>query len=266
MNKDYDLVQIENRHGVRMLTLNRPDVLNAMNATMMQALLNEIQAAADDTSVRCLVITGTGKAFCSGQDLGEYRERAESGHPIDLEKRLQDVYHPVIAALQRIEKPVIASVNGSAAGAGFSLALGCDFRIAAESAKFIQAFIRIGLVPDCASTYLLPRLIGTARAADLMMTGRVVSAQEAESLGFVNRVVADDVLMVETWRAAEELAKLPTKAVGLIKRAINESWSVDLETQLELEARLQTIASNTDDHQEGIQAFFEKREPEYQGK
>lgn len=265
MYTDDQVVLSEGRQGVMTITLNRPKVYNAINAELAVALHEALCRADEDASVRCVVITGTGRAFCSGQDLIEYGNRLDSDRPIELEHRLRDAYNPVVVAIRTMEKPVIASVNGVAAGAGFSLALACDLRIAAESASFIQAFINLGLVPDCASTFMLPRLVGVSRAMELTFTGRKVGASEALALGLVNRVIPDDDLPEATDALAQELADAPTRAIGLTKRAINAAWTNNLEAQLELEAKLQTPATRTDDHREGVRAFFEKRRPQFKG-
>ncbi len=265
MHADDQVVLAKCRDGVRTIILNRPKVYNAINRDLAVALHQAVREANEDASVRCVVITGTGRAFCSGQDLVEYGTRLNSDHPIELEHRLRDVYNPVIAAIRTMEKPVIASVNGVAAGAGFSLALACDLRIAADSASFIQAFIKLGLVPDCASTFMLPRLVGMSRAMELTFTGRKVDATESLALGLVNRVVPDADLPEATREFAQQLAAAPTRAIGLTKRAINAAWANTLEDQLELEAQLQTPATRTDDHREGVQAFSEKRSPRFKG-
>lgn len=263
-NRD-GVVLLKNEGGVRTITLNRPEVLNAFSGDLLAMLGRAVRGAAEDKAIRCLVITGAGRAFCSGQDLAEYAGRLESSDPIDLEKRLRDEYNPIITSIRTMEKPVIASVNGVAAGAGCSLALACDMRIAAESASFIEAFIKVGLVPDCASTFMLPRLVGISRAMELAITGRKVPAAEAVELGLVNRVVPDKELLAETMKLAEQLARLPTRAIGLTKRAINAAWTSELKPQLELEAKLQALATLTDDHREGVRAFLEKRRPHFTG-
>jgi len=266
MQQNDQAVLTECQGSVRKIILNRPGVYNAINRDLAAALHKAVREADEDASVRCVVITGTGRAFCSGQDLVEYGNRLDSDRPIELEQRLRDAYNPVVAAIRTMEKPVIASVNGVAAGAGFSLALACDLRIAAESASFIQAFINLGLVPDCASTFMLPRLVGVSRAMELTFTGRKVGASEALALGLVNRVVPDKDLPEATSELAQQLAAAPTRAIGLTKQAINAAWTNNLEAQLELEAKLQTPATRTADHREGVQAFFEKRRPLFKGR
>jgi len=266
MNESDNSILVENESGVRTITLHRPDVLNAFNAGLLAALGEAVREAGEDEAVRCVLLTGAGRAFCSGQDLAEYAGHLDSDAPIDLESRLRDEYNPIIVMIRTMEKPVIASVNGVAAGAGCSLALACDLRIAGESASFIQAFINVGLVPDCGSTFMLPRLVGVSRAMELTFTGRKVTAAEALEMGLVSRVVPDKELSGEAMRFAQQLAYMPTRAVGLTKRMINAAWTADLQAQLELEARLQTPAALTDDHREGVRAFLEKRRPRFKGR
>ncbi|MBN2563586.1 MAG: enoyl-CoA hydratase/isomerase family protein [Phycisphaerae bacterium] len=260
-----DTVLVKSDGGVRTITLHRPDVLNAFNAELLAALGQAVCEADEDQTVRCVLLTGAGRAFCSGQDLAEYAGRFDSDDPIELEPRLRGQYNPIIARIRTMEKPVVASVNGVAAGAGCSLALACDLRIAGESASFIQAFINVGLVPDCGSTFMLPRLVGVSRAMELTLTGRRVTASEALGMGLVNRVVPDKELPGEAHRFTQQLAAAPTRAIGLTKRMINAAWTADLQAQLELEARLQTPATRTDDHREGLRAFLEKRRPHFKG-
>lgn len=266
MGSDVHAVLVANDGAVRTITLNRPDVLNAFNEALLTALSKALREAQKDKTVRCLVITGAGRAFSSGQDLADVRDRYASDQPIDFGSLLRDHYNPLIARIRTMEKPVVASVNGVAAGAGCSLALACDLRIAADSASFIEAFINVGLVPDAGSTFMLPRLIGVSRAMEMAFTGRKVKAEEALRIGLVNEVVPDDRLSAATGQLAEKLAGLPTRAIGLTKRAINAAWNADLDTQLAYEAMLQTTAGQTQDHREGVAAFLEKRPPQFAGK
>jgi 2-(1,2-epoxy-1,2-dihydrophenyl)acetyl-CoA isomerase len=266
LSKKDQTVLVNDEGPVRTITLNRPEVLNAFDEDLIAALGEAVSQAAEDGVVRCVLITGAGRAFSSGQDLAELTRRYEAGDPIDLESRLRDGYNPIIARLREMAKPVVAAVNGTAAGAGFSLALAGDLRIAAESASFIQAFVKVGLVPDCGSTYFLPQLVGPARAADLAFTGRRVSAAEAQEMGLVTRVVADADLPGEAIQLARELASLPTRAIGLIKRALHAAWTADLKGQLDYEAQLQAAASQTQDHREGVAAFMAKRLPRFVGR
>jgi 2-(1,2-epoxy-1,2-dihydrophenyl)acetyl-CoA isomerase len=246
--------------GVLTLTLNRPEVLNAITPALLDEVTESLRAAAAGGSVRAVVITGAGRGFCSGQDL-----RAAAGEGgLDVGAVLSDHYTPAIRAIRSMDQPVIAAVNGVAAGAGFSLALACDLRIAAESATFVQAFVRIGLIPDLASTYFLPRLIGPARAAELTMLGETVDAARALELGIVNRVVPDAELAATAAELAGRLARGP-RSIGLTKRALDVSLENDLETQLGVEERLQTEATTTSDFAEGLRAFLEKRRATFTG-
>jgi 2-(1,2-epoxy-1,2-dihydrophenyl)acetyl-CoA isomerase len=246
--------------GVLTLTLNRPDVLNAITPPLLDELTESLRAAAAGHEIRAVVITGAGRGFCSGQDL---RAASASG-ALDVGAILRDHYAPAIRAIRSMDQPVIAAVNGVAAGAGFSLALACDLRIAAASATFVQAFVRIGLIPDLASTYFLPRLIGPARAAELTMLGETVDSERALQLGIVNRVVPDHDLGVVASELASRLARGP-RSIGLTKRALNASLQNDLEAQLALEERLQTEAVGTADFVEGVSAFLEKRPATFTG-
>jgi 2-(1,2-epoxy-1,2-dihydrophenyl)acetyl-CoA isomerase len=246
--------------GVLTLTLNRPEVLNAITPSLLDAVTDALRDAASGRTVRAVVITGAGRGFCSGQDL-----RAAAGDGgLDVGAILRDHYTPAIRAIRSMDQPVIAAVNGVAAGAGFSLALACDLRIAAESATFVQAFVRIGLIPDLASTYFLPRLIGPARAAELAMLGETVDAARALDLGIVNRVVPDAELAGAAAEWAGRLARGP-RSIALTKRALEASHENDLEAQLAVEERLQTEATTTSDFVEGVSAVLEKRRATFTG-
>ena len=246
--------------GVLTLTLNRPDVLNAITPPLLDELTAALRAAAAGRTVRAVIITGAGRGFCSGQDL-----RAAAGESgLDVGAILRDHYAPAIRVIRSMDQPVIAAVNGVAAGAGFSLALACDLRIAAESATFVQAFVRIGLIPDLASTYFLPRLIGPARAAELTMLGETVNSSRALQLGIVNRVVPDVELADVSHELAARLARGP-RSIALTKQALDVSGQNDLEAQLAVEERLQTEATTTSDFVEGISAFLEKRPATFTG-
>jgi 2-(1,2-epoxy-1,2-dihydrophenyl)acetyl-CoA isomerase len=246
--------------GVLTLTLNRPDVLNAITPALLDELTETLRAAAARHAIRAVVITGAGRGFCSGQDL----RAATADGGLDVGAILRDHYAPAIRAIRSMDQPVIAAVNGVAAGAGFSLALACDLRIAAESATFVQAFVRIGLIPDLASTYFLPRLIGPARAAELTMLGETVDSARALQLGIVNRVVADAELGAAAADFATRLARGP-RSIALTKQALNASLQNDLEAQLALEERLQTEAVATADFVEGVSAFLAKRPATFTG-
>jgi 2-(1,2-epoxy-1,2-dihydrophenyl)acetyl-CoA isomerase len=265
MANDESPIRVEDHGGVRTITLHRPDVLNALNAELLTVLGASLRQAQGDAGVRCLIVTGAGRAFSAGQDLDVVRDRYRNGHPIDFEDLLHTYYHPVIMAIRTMEKPIIAAVNGVAAGAGCSLALACDLRVVAESASFIQAFINVGLIPDAGSTFMLPRLIGVSRAMEMAFTGRKIPPDEALRIGLVNQVVADSDLASATNALAGKLATIPTRAIGLAKRAINASWTADLDAQLALEARTQNEAARTTDHPEGVEAFLEKRPPRFIG-
>jgi 2-(1,2-epoxy-1,2-dihydrophenyl)acetyl-CoA isomerase len=246
--------------GVLTLTLNRPEVLNSVTDEVLDAIADGCRQAATDDSVRVVVITGAGRGFCSGQDL---RAGLESGD-VDIRGHLRNHYVPTVRAMRELEKPVIASVNGVAAGAGMSLALAADFRIAAESARFIQAFVRIGLVPDAGSSYFLPRLVGTAKALELAMLGDTVDSAEALRLGLVHRVVPDADLAHATADFAARLSRGPRSA-GLIKQLILHSLDSDLDEQLAREEQAQVTASQSADFAAGIQGFITKHTPEFTG-
>src|ERR671935_726092 len=246
--------------AVLTITLKRPDVLNALNAEMHRALAAALkEARAPD--VQAVVITGAGRGFCVGQDLTEFREA-----PSDIGARLRGNYHPNIRAIRDLEKPVLAAVNGPAAGAGLSLACACDLRIAADDATFVPAFINIGLVPDMGGTYHVRRLVGTARAFEFMATGRRLTAAEAHAWGLVSEVVEADRLLERAAELAAELAALPTRGVAFTKRLFDHAEHATLEEQLEFEAQLQAAATRTTDFREGVDAFLEKREPRFEGR
>jgi 2-(1,2-epoxy-1,2-dihydrophenyl)acetyl-CoA isomerase len=244
------------------LTLNRPEVFNSFNKEMALALQNELDRASNDENVRAIVLSGNGKAFCAGQDLAEATD--PNGPSLNDIVRLH--YNQIILKIRTIEKPVIAAINGVAAGAGANIALACDITIAKESASFIQAFSKIGLIPDSGGTFYLPRIIGFQKASALMMLGDKVSATDAEKLGMIYKVVADEQFDELVHATAQNLASMPTKGLGLTKRALNKSFESSLEQQLEWEAVIQTEAGQTYDFNEGVQAFLEKRKPEFKGK
>jgi 2-(1,2-epoxy-1,2-dihydrophenyl)acetyl-CoA isomerase len=256
-----ELVLINDDGGVRTITFNRPDVLNAFNTPFLKALGKAVRDAERDKGVRCLVLTGAGRAFCSGQDLAEVKEKYASDEPLELGAQLRDFYNPIILRLRTMEKPVVASVNGVAAGAGCSFALAADYRIAAESATFISSFVHVGLVPDCGATFTLARLVGPARAFEISCTGRKVKSDEALAIGMVNAVVPDDQLGEATGKISRQLASMPPAAIALTKRAIGAAWTSDLASHLDYEAMLQTTAGKTEDHVEGVRAFLDKRKP-----
>lgn len=253
--------QINN--GVATLTLNRPEVFNSFNREMALLLQSELDICEQDTSVRAIVLTGSGKAFCAGQDLKEVT--SPELNP-GFKKILEEHYNPIISRIRGIEKPIIAAVNGVAAGAGANIALACDIVIAHEKVSFIQAFSKIGLVPDSGGTFFLPRLIGFQKASALMMLGDKISATEAEHMGMIYRVTSLEDFENEIQKTATTLAQMPTKALGMTKRLLNQSMINDLEAQLNLEGKLQIEAAQSEDYAEGVDAFVNKRNPVFKGK
>lgn len=248
---------------VAYLRFNRPEVFNSFNREMALRFQDELDSCQADDDIRCIVITGNGKAFCAGQDLKEVTTPDENP---GFKKILEEHYNPIVERIRKIEKPVVASVNGVAAGAGANIALACDIVIASEAASFIQAFSKIGLIPDSGGTFFLPRLIGFQKASALMMLGDKVSAEDAEKLGMVYRICPPEKLEEEVSVIAKKLAKMPTQALGYTKRLLNESMSNDLGQQLAMESKLQIISAQSDDYKEGVAAFIEKRRPIFKGK
>jgi 2-(1,2-epoxy-1,2-dihydrophenyl)acetyl-CoA isomerase len=257
----YETVLTEDREGVRVITLNRPDVLNAFDATLGEELLDALAKADGDAQVRCVVLTGAGRAFCSGADL-----RGHTPGETSLGALLRARYNRIILRLRTTEKPVVAAVNGVAAGAGCNLALAADLRVASDRASFIEVFTRVGLIPDSGGTWLLPRFVGVGRALEMMFFAEPVDAAAAERLGLVNRVVPADDLMPRALEWAARLAQGPTRAYGLIKRGVDRALALDLRGALEYEAYLQEIAGRSEDHREGVAAFLGKRAPLYVGR
>jgi 2-(1,2-epoxy-1,2-dihydrophenyl)acetyl-CoA isomerase len=258
-------VLVERVDGVCRITLNRPEKLNAFNAAMHTALYAALEGAGRDEAVRAVLLTGAGRAFCAGQDLGD-RDPAKDGTDRDLGALLEHTYNPLIRLLRSLDKPAVCAVNGVAAGAGASLALACDIVLAARSAKFIQAFSRIGLVPDSGATWTLPHLVGEARAKGLALTGMPLAAETAAEWGLIWGVVADGLLMDEARTLAAELAEGPTVGLGLTKRAIQAAGGNSLDVQLDLERDLQREAGRSPDYAEGVSAFLEKRAPVFTGR
>ena len=268
MSTNFSTLQVAVEAGVMTITLNRPESYNAFNDAMSVELGAAIRTAERDAAVRCLLLTGAGKAFCSGQDLQEIKDRYASPDPkqaLDFAAHLRQKYNPIITRLRTIEKPVVAAVNGVAAGAGASFVFACDIRIAARSASFVLAFVNVGLVPDSGSTQTLIQSVGYARAAELCFLGEKLAAEEAQRTGLINRVVDDEKLPDAARELCRKLASMPTKAIGLTKRALNKAWTATLEDQLEYEAFCQQTAGNTADHREGVNAFVEKRKPAFKG-
>ncbi len=249
-------------NGVCTITLNRPNVFNSFNQTMAFQLHAVLDACAADDNVRVVVIRGEGKAFCAGQDLAEV---VDPDGP-EMTTIVSEHYNPIILKIRNLEKPVIAAVNGVAAGAGANIALACDITIAKKSASFIQAFSKIGLIPDSAGTYFLPRLIGLQKAVALMMTGEKVSAEDAEKLNMIYKAVEDEQFEEAVSKMANTLAVMPTRGLGLTKKAVNLGLTNNLEEQLAVEGELQTEAGETEDFREGVNAFLEKRTPVFKGR
>ena len=246
--------------AVLTITLNRPDVLNAFNAAMHAGLAAALKEARDP-DVRAVVLTGAGRGFCVGQDLTEFREEAG-----DIGGRLRATYHPNVLALRALEKPVVAAVNGPAAGAGLSCAGACDLRSASDQATFVPAFINIGLIPDSGGSFFVTRLLGYARAFEWLTSGRRLSAAEAQAWGLVSEVVEHERLSERAAEVAASLAAMPTRGIGMTKRLLDRAAASALEDQLEWEAQLQTAATRTEDFAEGVAAFLEKREPRFRGR
>lgn len=250
--------------GVLTITINRPDRLNAVDRAAAKALYEALEAARVDDGVRAIILTGAGRGFCAGADLAGGREQ-----PPMTRSTMKEAIHEftqVAMALDRVDKPVIAAVNGAAAGAGFSYATACDRRIAAESARFGAVFVRRGLVPDCGASYFLPRIVGMAAATDLFLTGAVIDAQQALAIGLVQEVCPDGELMDRATAYARRLAAGASVAVDLARRAVRRSFEEDLETAIAFESWAQSIVGGTEDRKEGVRAFLEKREPRFQGR
>ena len=252
--------------GVGVIVLNRPDVLNAFDDELGFQMLDVVEKATADDSVRCIVITGTGRAFCAGEDLGALASTYERGEAPPLGKTLTDRYNPLIRALRSAPKPVVAAVNGVAAGAGASLAFACDYRIMSESAKFVIAFIKVGLVPDSGAVWFLANTIGATRALDLATSGRPVGAQEAVDLGLAQEVVASDGFEARWRELASEFAVGPTRALALTKALVYGAPERSLDEQLDVEVVAQSEAGRSADHLEGVQAFLDKRPPKFEGR
>jgi len=260
----YETVLYEKEGGVANIALNRPEKLNAFDGRLHDELYTALGEAAEDEEIRCIVVRGEGRGFSAGADLAQVVKEAD-GDP-DLGEYLRDTYSRLVKRMVRMEEPIIAALHGPVYGAGVGLALACDLRIAAENTKFSVAFIKIGLMPDAGVTFLLPRVVGLGRAMEMSMLGDVVEAEEAYRIGLVNKVVADESLPEEARNLAERLATMPTGALGRIKDSLYSSFETDLETALETEAEGQTFCGFTQDHKEGVTAFFEKREAHFTGR
>lgn len=256
-----DFIQFTKEQGVAYLVLNRPDKYNSFVREMALAMQQALKVCAEDPEIRAVYITGMGKAFCAGQDL---QEAIDPAGP-ELTKIVSEHYNPIILQIRELEKPVVAAVNGVAAGAGANIALACDIVVAAESASFIQAFSKIGLIPDSGGTFFLPRIVGFQKASALIMLGDKVSAEEAERLGMIYRYFPDAEFEEQAKAIAVKLAAMPTRGLGLTKKALNRSLHNDVEKQLAIEDQLQTAAGLTADYQEGVNAFLEKRKPVFKG-
>ena len=255
------MIQFEKIDGVGKITLNRPEKFHSFVREMALELQNVLNKCTEDNEVRAILITANGKAFCAGQDLGE----ASDPNGPDISKIIQEHYNPIIRKIRSLDKPVVAAVNGVAAGAGASLALCCDIIVATKNASFIQAFSKIGLIPDSGSTYFLPKLIGMQKATALMMTADPISAKDAESMGMIYKTYSNEEFESESWKLVRKLAQMPTKALGLTKELLNASIENTLEQQLNIEEKYQSVAADTIDFKEGVQAFLEKRKPNFKG-
>jgi 2-(1,2-epoxy-1,2-dihydrophenyl)acetyl-CoA isomerase len=254
-------IRVEVSDAVATITLDRPDALNALTVPMKQELLAALRTVETDAAIRAVILSGAGRAFCAGQDLHE-RLQPDAA---PLGEELRERYNPIARAMRGLEKPIVGAINGVAAGAGASLAFGCDLRIAAEEASFALAFGRVGLIPDTGATWLLPRLVGSARAAEIALLNAPIPAADALAMGLVSRVVPADGLMAAAQEMARRLAAGAPRAIALTKRALNVAWDLDFEGALELEAELQDEAGRTADHAEGIAAFMAKRPPRFRG-
>ncbi len=262
----YSTLLFDKSDGLVTITLNRPDKSNAFDDAMISEMIDALKTVERDAEARAIIITGAGKNFCAGQDLGPMLERYKSPGGVSFGAHLRKSYNQIISRIRNLEKPVVAAINGAAAGAGLGLACSCDLRHASEAARFRMAFIGIALAPDSGTSFTLPRIIGLGRASELAFTNELIDAQTALQYGLVNRVFKAEELMPKTIEFAKTLARLPTKSIGLTKRAFNRSFTSDLDAALENEALLQEIAGHTEDHLEGVNAFLEKRPPQFKGK
>ena len=255
------MIKFEILEGVGKITLDRPEKYHSFVREMALKLQEILDQCKNNNDVRAIIITASGKAFCAGQDLSEAIDPSIPS----ISTIIQEHYNPIIRRIRDLKKPIVAAVNGVAAGAGASIALACDIVVASESASFVQAFSKIGLIPDSGGTFFLPRLIGMQKATALMMTGEPVLAKDAENMGMIYKSYADDSFETESWKLVSKLAKMPTKGLGLTKKLLNASANNDLESQLTMEDECQVIAANTSDFKEGVDAFLEKRKPNFKG-
>ncbi|GJQ61972.1 MAG: 2-(1,2-epoxy-1,2-dihydrophenyl)acetyl-CoA isomerase [Melioribacteraceae bacterium] len=260
---EYKNILTETVGGLFIITINRPDVLNSINSETGKELQHALGYCADTPGIRAVLLTGTGRAFCAGQDLAEALPK--DNPPADIATIVRETYNPIILKLKNLSKPVIAGVNGVAAGAGANIALACDLIVASDKASFIQAFSKIGLIPDSGGTYTLLRHVGYHKAFSLMAFGEKLSSEEARNLGIVYRIFSFESFVEDVKKFAQQVASMPTLALSLTKEALNKSNNNDLEEQLELEEKLQAIAGNSYDYKEGVKAFLEKRNPEFKG-
>ncbi len=264
----YETLKFEKEESLATITFNRPESLNAFNLKQGKELSDALEICANDTEIRAVIITGAGRAFHAGGDINSMKEQLEKDpeNPQLIFKTLLSYAHNVVSAIRRLEKPVIAMVNGVAAGIGFSFAIACDIVFASEKAKFTQAYVKLGLTPDGASTFFLPRLVGPLKANELIFSGDIISADEALKLGLINRIFPENELESVTKEFAKRLANGPTFAIGKAKQLVNRSLMENLETQMENEEQVIIACSRTEDFKEGVAAFFEKRKPNFKGK
>jgi len=256
------MILFDIKDGVGKITFNRPEKFHSIIRELALEFQNSLDKCINDSNVRAVLITAKGKAFCAGQDL----EEATNPNAPNITKIIQEHYNPIIRKIRCLEKPVIAAVNGVAAGAGASIALCCDIIVAKESASFVQAFSKIGLIPDSGATFFLPRLIGSQKATAIMMTADKINSKEAEKMGMIYKTFPDESFESESWNLAKKLAKMPTKGLALTKKLLNSSYSNNLEEQLKIEKNYQKQAADTADFKEGVSAFLEKRKPNFKGK
>jgi 2-(1,2-epoxy-1,2-dihydrophenyl)acetyl-CoA isomerase len=257
---NYNHIIFSSENNIAIIKLNRPDVLNSFNAEMAAETKDALKKCEENENIRAILITGEGRAFCAGQDLAEAMKAGN-----DLAKIVREQYNPIIKLIRNIEKPIVAAINGVAAGAGANIAFACDIVVAADSASFIQSFSKIGLIPDSGGTFFLPRIAGFSRAAAMMMLGEKITAEKALSYGLIYKVIDDENLFSEAKNLTKQLAAMPTKGLGLTKKLLNQSYFNDLGKQLDLEEKIQDEAGHTNDYTEGVNAFLEKRKPQFTG-